>query len=194
MCGGSWGNLKSRGRGYERKSALWTGLDSVGLTRYNETTTRMTTRGVTQVCLKKICFHLRRKERAFLRFECGRKDESLPLDAPDCTKAVSDPSPRRRHHERPGRTDADDAGRCKVESAGALVSPLISAPKLELALRSLPIFALDTVGTYKSSTFTSSRRSCPWHASAHHCDLTRANQFLKPEPERGLAATIWPLI
>ena len=32
-----------------------------------------------------------------------------------------------------------DTGRCKVDIAGALVSPLISAPRLELVLRGLPI-------------------------------------------------------
>lgn len=35
--------------------------------------------------------------------------------------------------------EADDGARCRVDIAGALVSPLISAPKLELPLRGLPI-------------------------------------------------------
>lgn len=35
--------------------------------------------------------------------------------------------------------EAEDGARCRVDIAGALVSPLISAPKLELPLRGLPI-------------------------------------------------------
>jgi hypothetical protein len=46
-----------------------------------------------------------------------------------------------------------DTGRCRVDIAGALVSPLISAPRLELVLRGLPIviYMIFSVAGFQSS-------------------------------------------
>jgi hypothetical protein len=46
-----------------------------------------------------------------------------------------------------------DMGRCRVDIAGALVSPLISAPRLELVLRGLPIviYMILSVAGFQSS-------------------------------------------
>lgn len=46
-----------------------------------------------------------------------------------------------------------DTGRCKVDIAGALVSPLISAPRLELVLRGLAIvvYMILSVAGFQSS-------------------------------------------
>lgn len=43
--------------------------------------------------------------------------------------------------------DAGEVGRWRVEMAGALVSPLMSAPRLELPLRALPIVTSISVCT-----------------------------------------------
>jgi hypothetical protein len=46
-----------------------------------------------------------------------------------------------------------DTGRCRVDIAGALVSPLISAPRLELVLRGLAIvvYMILSVAGFQSS-------------------------------------------
>src|SRR4051812_47103939 len=97
---------------------------------------RMRMRGFIHVCLKEICFHFRRRERAFRRFECGRRAFSYAL-----IYGVSNQYTLVKERSRLTAAAAElgDMGRWRVDIAGALVSPLISAPRLELVLRGLPI-------------------------------------------------------
>lgn len=74
-----------------------------------------------------------------------------------------------------------DTGRCRVDIAGALVSPLISAPRLELVLRGLPIviYMILSVAGFQSSlglfvltakfacAFEFIRRGLAWEVRGH---------------------------
>ena len=97
----------------------------------------MSMRGFIQVCLKEICFHFRRRERAFRRFECGRRAFSCALIG-GVSKSVYI-GWKERSRRTAAAAELGDMGRWRVDIAGALVSPLISAPRLELVLRGLPI-------------------------------------------------------
>lgn len=71
----------SGGLGYERKIALWTGLDSVGFTEYAARIMSNRISGVSHVCLREVSFHRRKNDRARRRLEC---DFPLLSDAPRC--------------------------------------------------------------------------------------------------------------